>query len=65
MESMQADDGASTEPENLMREEQRDTIDPRLNQTFRARALRARVGERAEREEGHTRIEGRGVRSSN
>ena len=44
MGSMEAD-GASTETENLTREEQRDTIEPRLNKqkkTFRARALRER-----------------------
>ena len=29
-----ATDGASAEPENLMREEQRDTIEPRLNKNF-------------------------------
>jgi len=28
--------GASTEPENLRREEQRDTIDPRLNKNFQS-----------------------------
>ena len=35
MESMEAD-GASTGAENLMREEQRDTIEPRLNKTFQS-----------------------------
>ncbi len=29
-------DGAPTESENLMREEQRDTIEPRLNKTFKS-----------------------------
>ena len=29
-------DGASTEPENLMREEQSDTVDPRLNKNFQS-----------------------------
>ena len=29
-------DGAPTEAENLMREEQRDTIEPRLNKTFKS-----------------------------
>ena len=36
MGSMEAD-GASTESENLMREEQRDTIEPRLNKTLSER----------------------------
>ncbi len=35
MESMEAD-GASTGAENLMREKQRDTIEPRLNKTFQS-----------------------------
>ena len=31
-----AADGAPTEAENLMREEQRDTIEPRLNKNFQS-----------------------------
>ncbi len=43
-------DGAPTEAENLMQEEQRDTIEPRLNKPLRARAMRVRVEEGAELE---------------
>ena len=65
MGSMEAD-GASTETENLTREEQRDTIEPRLNKNFQS--------ESTERERGlswelgrsrDTMIVSKGVRSSN
>ena len=50
MGSMEAD-GASTETENLTREEQRDTIEPRLNKNFQSESTeRERVGVGAERE---------------
>ena len=45
MGSMETD-GASTETENLTREEQRDTIEPRLNKNFQS--------ESTERERGLT-----------
>ena len=45
MGSMETD-GASTETENLMREEQCDTIEPRLNKNFQS--------ESTERERGLT-----------
>ena len=55
MESMDADE-ASTEPENVtrIRKQQRNTVDPRLNKTFRARVLRARVAKGTEPELLHT-----------
>ena len=50
MGSMETD-GASTETENLTREEQRDTIEPRLNKNFQSESTeRERVGVGAERE---------------
>ena len=48
--------GASTEQENLMREEQRDTIDPGLNKTFQSESAENEgwLGSWAlEREKGH------------
>ena len=35
-------DGASTEPENLMPEEQHDTIDPRLNKNFESESTESK-----------------------
>ena len=49
MGSMEAD-GASTETENLTREEQRDTIEPRLNENFQSESAERST----ERERGLT-----------
>ena len=50
MGSMEAD-GSSTETDNLMREEQRDAIEPLLNKTFQSESTeRERFDVGAERE---------------
>ena len=64
MGSMETD-GASTETENLTREEQRDTIEPRLNKNFQSESTERARGLTWELSESRgTLIGSRGVRSS-
>ena len=58
-------DGVSTETENLTREEQRDTIEPRLNKTFQSESTERERGLAWELSESRdTMIVSKGVRSS-
>ena len=64
MGSMEAD-GASTETEILTREEQRDTIEPRLNKDFQSESTESERGLSLELSESRgTMIVSKGVRSS-
>ena len=60
MESMEAD-GASTESKNLMREEQRDTIEPRLNKNFQSESTEREIEGRRGSESRDTLIVSKGV----
>ena len=61
MGSMEAD-GASTEAENLTRDEQRDTIEPRLNKNFQSESTERERGLMWELSESRaTLIESKGV----